>query len=137
MNRRIIGIIVGSVILGGLIWLVAASNLIRSSGTAQFSPGPGGGNTLRMAGPYGWYCIEYSRALVSPESTELAIMSKGITDCPLAGTTEIESNIYPAQGGSDRIPLDEPVMIYQNPAKTYEIYVLITKDRSKYDQLAQ
>src|SRR5687767_13122711 len=128
MNRRLIGIIVGSVLLGGLIWLVAGSNLIRSYGTAQFSPGLRGGNTLRMAGPYGWYCIEYSRGLASPDSTELAVMSTGITSCPFAGTTEIESNTYPAQGGSDRIPLEEPVMIYQNPAKTYEIYVLITKD---------
>jgi hypothetical protein len=134
--RRAFIIIAVLGIIGIAALILLTSNLTRSYGTAQLSPGERGMNDLALTGPYGWYCIKYSKTVTSTEpDAPLGLAGKGYSRCPLFGATLTSSTDYPAQGGLDSIPLDQPTMIYRNDAGTYEVYVLFTQDLSRYERL--
>jgi hypothetical protein len=103
-------------------------------GKATFSAGKRGLNQLDISAPSGWYCIEYTKTQTLAESTDLHVAGTGISECRLFGLNTILSTDYP-DSGTTQIPLDEPTMVYQNASKSFEIYVLITQDRAKYEAL--
>jgi hypothetical protein len=133
MNKLVGAGIVALLMIAGIVAGVVQSNLVLSQGRATFAPGSNGLNTLRLRGPSGWHCIEYSKTTGMSGGLELA--GKGRSECPLFGEVEMRSTDYPATGETV-IPLEQPTLVYQNAAKTYEIYVLLTRDPAAYDRLA-
>lgn len=133
-RTRYITAVVILVMAAGVTGFLASSNLFVSVGTAAFSPGEGDLNRLKLTAPYGWYCITYEKTLTVANSSELHVAGTGISDCPLFGPLTMLATFYPERG-TTQVVLDEPTLVYQNAEKDLEIYVLITKDRSKYDQL--
>jgi len=134
VQRRYLITVVGLVLLVLVGGFVLASNLTVSVGKATFSAGERDLNKLDINAPYGWYCIDYEKTQTSADSPELHVGGKGISDCSLFGANTRLSTDYP-DSGTTTIPLDQPTMVYQNANKTFEIYVLITQDRSKYEAL--
>ncbi len=111
-------------------------NLMRSSGKAQFSPGdkPGMGR-LSITGPSGWQCIEFEKTRTDAASAELNVAGIGRGKCPMFGAFVSDSTGFPNQSESFEIPADQPTLVYQNAAKDFEIYVLVTKDGSVFEKL--
>lgn len=140
MKRRYL-IIVGAIFLILVtlwgVWYLSASNLLRSTGIVKFSAGSKGMNRLEITGPYGWYCMEYTKVPTQIDSPVLQVAGKGFGNCPLFGADVILSTDYPAIEKTQNIVLDQSTMVYQNSSKTYEIYVWITKDRSNFDRLEE
>ncbi len=122
------------IVIAAAIGFVLSSNLLVRVGKAAFSTGERDLNKLEITAPYGWYCIEYEKTMTVPNSSELHVAGTGISDCPLFGPDTILSNNYPDHGTTE-VPLDQPTRVYQSENQHYEIYVLITKDRTKYEQL--
>lgn len=128
-------VVLAVVLVLGLIGAaVFRSNMFISEGHASFAPGENGLNTLSIRGPSGWYCMEYSRTKTSPLDEGLSVSGKGSSECPLFGTSDIHSNDYP-DSGSVAVPLNQRTRVYQSESNNYEIYVLITQDRSAYQRL--
>ena len=137
MQRRsifAIGII-ATLLIGGLVWFVSSSNVLRSVGTVRFAPGENGMNSLEIIGPPGWHCIQYEKTLTIPNDPNLHPGGKGMFDCKLFGGITTVSNAFPAVEMTRDVRLNEPTLVYQNPDKTYEIYVWITKDADNFDNL--
>jgi hypothetical protein len=141
MRQRSILIIVGLLVVvlaGGLVWLLTTSNILRTAGMARFMPGEDGMNKLEITGPAGWYCIEYTKQqMTANPSDPLELGGKGWSRCPLFGPAVIQANHYPDSGSMDNIALNQPVMIYQNEQKTYEVYLWFSQDLTVYDRLAE
>ncbi len=139
MDRRVIYLIVAVIVVVaiGVIGFLVFSNVRLSAGTAQFSPGSNGLNTLQITGPYGWYCMEYEKIPTDVNSPTLGLGGRGISACPMFGASINGSTDFPDGRVTQTIPLEQDVMVYQNPNKTFEIYVWVTRDRANFDRLDQ
>jgi hypothetical protein len=125
--------ILGSMLL---VLLVAHCNLLRSSGKAQFAPsGKPGMGRLSITGPSGWECIQFEKTRTDLSSNELGMAGKGRGKCPLFGAFNFDSTSYPTSGKDTELVADQPTLVYQNEAKTFEIYALITKDKEALTKL--
>ncbi|MBN8219300.1 MAG: hypothetical protein J0L53_00170 [Spirochaetes bacterium] len=118
--------------------LFASCNLLRSSGKASFvaADKPGMGR-LKVTGPSGWQCIEFEKAPIGPDSSQLQIAGKGRGECPLFGSYNFDSTSYPTQGETKDIPADKPTLVYKNEAGNFEIYVLLTKDKEAFSKIGK
>jgi hypothetical protein len=125
--------LIAALVIVGVVVLV--SNLLLTAGRAEFSAGPNGDNRLSLTGPAGWYCVTYTREPIAPNSKQLVVSSKGINICPLFGPLVLSDKAYPVVGAKD-VPLEQPILIYRNSTGTYEVYVLISRDRTGYDALS-
>lgn len=112
------------------------TNLSRAEGKLEFSNSEDKNmNALKITGPYGWYCVTYSKEKFS-EDGPLKLAGLGYSVFPLVGATELRTNYYPNKGSLAHIPLDQPTLFHRNGAIA-EYYILITKDKSKYEALKE
>lgn len=125
-------------LIGVIALAFASCNILRSSGKATFAAAdkPGMGR-LKVTGPSGWQCIEFEKAPIGPDASQLQIAGKGRGDCPLFGSYNFDSTSYPTQGETKDIPADKPTLVYKNEAGNFEIYVLLTKDKEAFSKIGK
>lgn len=152
MSTKSIAIGAAIVILLGGGTATALSNLPLRSGHAELRASDrqdralAGLSELRTRAPYGTYVIEYD---VVANEQGLALGGKRLTEAPLFGTTSIFTNFLPDHGFDADLPLETPVRITpafsgasatrmptEAEAPRVGTWVLITKDRGRYDELA-
>lgn len=138
-NLIIVGIGIAVILLmSWAIWFVSTSNLLRSTGLVSLSPGSRNLNDMEVTGPYGWYCMRFIKVpglFPVNGSRPMEVSSKGWSECSLFGANVSHSTYYPAIKQIQEITLDQPTLIYQNPNKTLEIYIWITRDRTNIDRV--
>jgi hypothetical protein len=139
MRRPIIPILIVILVVGVIgagVWTLATSNLLRTTGTVQFSPGTNGLNDMVITGPADALCTQYYLAQTDIDpSAPLRVGGWGVTKCPMYGGTDGSASYYPDTGGfTDNIPLDQPVLVYETGSST-QLYVLITRDRAVFDRI--
>jgi len=117
-------------IVGVGVW---RSNLLRPHGSAELSRGENGMNVLTTVGKYGLYDITYTKAPAGPNG-QLEVSSKGYSTFPIFGIIEERSTDFP-DSGSVEIPYETPTRLYQNPDKTYELWVLMTRDATAFTRI--
>jgi hypothetical protein len=143
-------IIVTTILVFGI---VEKTTLFLSVGSAKFTPGTNNRNDLTIEAPYGYYVLMYNVVPDFPldPNRPFSVGGKGIGASPIGlfETDSYSSNIYPDNGGVEKIELEEHVRIskeldFAAIAKLPEdkrilekcgTYVCITKDRSMFDQI--
>lgn len=153
-TKRIVipGVIV--IILLACLWFgYTESNLALSHGSAIFTPGKNGMNTLTIKSPFGYNVVRFS---VIPSQSSLSTnvfsvggKSAGSHGRVLFGDSIEYSNMYPSSGGVSKIPVETNVLISSElnysaiaelPENTEIVekcgtYVLLTKDPDMFEKI--
>lgn len=112
---------------------MACSNYFLTGGDARWSV-EGQTAELKIRGPIGWKCMEYTLAADHPGGKRLP-QGFGVANCPWFGELKIRESSWPAPTELSQAPitvgLNQPTLVYRDPAGHIEKYVLIGRDRQR------